>query len=155
MALGRTPDGEVVEVPGDMFGIVNEIARLWPKLRVMYLNPERANVMDPPYKIFELTEFGPMHVMDVWNLDQRVLHDLHLRNSANVDVLAEIDKANAAKKLADQKAQEESFGEAADFNKSMLEHFGKGKLEFHYTSDDGRKRVVTEHGGRDKTSEVV
>lgn len=155
MAYGLMPDGSLAEIPGDLFGIVEEINFRWPSLTVQYLNPERANIGDAPYRIVENTPNGPMFVCSVWELDRRLIDRLHLMNSANVDVVKELEKHNAKVKKAEQAKAEETLGEGADLARSAVEHFGKGKIKFEYTNDAGQKRVVTEYGAKDKTTEVL
>lgn len=155
MARGLLPDGTLAEVPGDMFRIVEEIHFRWPNLRVLYLNPERAGVLDAPYKIMEMTQTGPMFVMDVWELDQRVVEKLHMINGANVDVQKELEKFNAVVKAAEDKRKEDELADSSDKLATAIKHFDKGKLTFKYTNDRGQKRVVTERGAKDVTTEVL
>ena len=157
MARGLLPDGTVAEVPGDMFGVVEEILYRWPNLRVQFLNPEVAGVGDAPYRIIERTADGrELPVMDVWELDQRVIENLHLANGANVDVNKLVEEHNARVKREEKRVAQEELEDSSDKLKTALEHFGKGKLEFKYTNDEGQKRVVREDGRRrDVTTKVL
>jgi hypothetical protein len=153
--IGMTSDGELVEVPGDMFRIKDEIESRWPRLKVQYLDPDRAGIQDPPYRVVEMTREGPRQVLAVWELNQAVIDRLHLMNSANIDVLAELEKHNAKKKEAEKKAQDEHFAEGADMISSVVDHFGKGKLEFKYTNKEGQKRVIKDGVATDKEVKVL
>lgn len=153
--LGQLANGELVEVPGDIFRIKDEIESRWPRLRLQYLDPDRAGIGDPPYRVVELTATGPVQVLAVWELNQSVVDRLHLMNSANIDVLAEIDKHNRKKKEADKKAQDEHFAEGSDMLSTAVNHFGKGKLEFHYTNEAGQKRIIKDGKAVDKETKVL
>lgn len=157
MARGLLPDGTVAEVPGDMFGVVEEILYRWPNLRVQFLNPEVAGVGDAPYRIIERTPDGrELPVMNVWELDQRVIERLHLANGACVDIEKLVDEHNAKVQREEKRVAEDQLGESADKLATALEHFGKGKIEFKYTNDAGQKRVVREDGRRkDVTTKVL
>lgn len=155
MAHGLLHDGSVAEIPGDMFRVVEEIQFRWPNLRVLYLNPERAGVMDAPYKIVEMTKNGPMFVMDVWELDQRVIERLHLANGANVDVEKVIEKHNAKLKAEKERKAKEELADSSDKLATIIKHFDKGKMDFKYVNDHGQKREITEHGVRDVTTKVL
>lgn len=138
--------GQLADVDDDLFGIVSEIKRLWPNLTVQYLDPDRAGLSDPPYRIVENTANGPVQVMGVWALDASVLDRLHLANSQRFDIEALVDKENAKVKAAEQVAEEETNAQGADLLSSVLNHFNHGKLEFKYTDDQGEKRIVREDG---------
>lgn len=150
MARGLTVTGEIVEVPEDLFRIRDEIESRWPNLWVTYLNPDTPTTAkrvgpclgDAPFIIWERTQQGPRQVMSVWQLDQSVIDKLHLMNSANVDVLAEIDKHNDKLRRDMERENEEMLAEGRDMSASALSHFGKGKIEFKYTNDHGEKRVI-------------
>jgi len=152
MGKGLTVQGELVEVPDGLFDIVGEIESRWPNLWVQYCNPDHATsskrvgpaLGDAPFRIMERTQGGPVVVMTAWKLDQAVIDRLHLLNSANVDVLAEIDKANAKLRKDMETEREESFSEAADTSKVVLKHFAAGKVTFNYTNDAGEKRIIRE-----------
>lgn len=155
MAQGLLHDGTVAEVPGDMFRVVEEIRFRWPNLRVLFLNPERAGVLDAPYKIVEMTQNGPMFVMDVWELDQRVIERLHLANGANVDVDKLVQEHNAKVRAEEKRKAKEELEDSTDKLATAIKHFDKGKLEFKFVNEHGQKRVVNEHGARDVVTEVL
>ena len=140
--------GELAEVPDDLLGIVKEIYRLWPNLRVQYLDPDRAGLSDPPFRIVEMTQQGPVQVMAVWCLDQTVLDKLHMSNGQKFDIEALVDKENAKIKAAQEAKNQEELGAASDLLVSMQNQFNKGKMAFQYTNDVGEKRVVREDGTR-------
>jgi len=139
-------NGELAEVDDDLFGIVSEIKRLWPNLTVQFLDPDRAGLSDPPYRIVEHTINGPVQVMALWSLDSTVLDKLHMSNSQRVDIEALVDKENAKVKAAEKAKTEEDNAQGADIAASIMNHFNHGKLEFNYTNEHGEKRVVREDG---------
>jgi len=139
-------NGELAEVDDDLFGIVSEIKRLWPNLTVQFLDPDRAGLSDPPYRIVEHTINGPVQVMALWSLDSTVLDKLHMSNSQRVDIEALVDKENAKVKAAEKAKAEEENSQGADIAASIMNHFNHGKLEFNYTNEHGEKRVVREDG---------
>lgn len=164
MAKGLTVTGEVVEIPGDMFRVVDEIQSRWPNLWVTYLNPDHCTspgkvgpcLGDAPYQIWERTEQGPRHIMDVWKLDQSVIDRLHASDGSKYDILAEIDKHNAKVKKAEQDKKNEELAEGQDMSASALGHFAKGRIEFHYTNEHGEKRVIKDgYAGPDRSRKVM
>ena len=164
MGKGLTVDGQIVEVPDDMFDIVNEITSRWPNLWVQYANPEHPTAAgrlgpclgDAPFRIMERTQEGPKVVFSVWQLDQSVIDRLHLMNAANIDVFDEVEKHNAKLKADLQNEAEESFGEGAELHESAIKHFADGKLKFKYKNEHGEKRVISEdYTGRDQSRTVL
>lgn len=148
--------GDLAEVDDDMFGIVKEIMRLWPNLRVQYGDPDRLGVGDPPYRIVELTPTGPVQVMGVWSLDASVLDKLHMANSQRFDIEALIDKENAKIKAEKEAKEAETDAAGADLLGSIVNHFNHGKMEYKYTDDQGEKRIVREDGTQGaKKTEVL
>jgi len=162
MGKGLTVTGEIVEVPDDLFDIVGEITYRWPNLWVQYANPDSPVnkrgicLGDAPYRIMERTPNGPVPVFSFWKLDHSVIDRLHMLNSANVDVLAEMDKANAKLKADMQTKAAEELAESADMAQSTLKHFGKGKIKFSYTNEHGEKRVIVDGlNGPDRKTKVL
>jgi hypothetical protein len=164
MAKGLAPNGDIVEVPEDLFRIRDEIEARWPNLWVTYLNPDHPTsakrvglaLGDAPFAIWERTSEGPRFVLSVWKLDQSVIDKLQLVNGANGDVLERIEKENAKLRKDLTREHEEVFAEGADMMKSMIRRFGEGKLQFSYTNEHGEKRVVKEgYNGRDRKTKVL
>ena len=149
MAKAINPLGELVEVPSDLFKIKDEIEYRWTNLKVQYLDPDRAGVVDPPYRIIEVTPTGPVQILAVWELNSLVVDQLHMMNShAGIDVQAELDKHNAKVRSSKAYEHDQVNGERADISASAVTHFGKGKLQFNYINDTGEKRVIQDgHNG--------
>lgn len=139
---------EMVLVEDDMLGVVREIARLYPNLTVQFLDPDRALLEDPPYRIVEHTPQGLKQVMAVWQLDKSVLDRLHAINSYNVDVEKAIEEHNAKVKKEKEYKKAEELGQAADVSASAINHLGAGKMKFQYRNEAGEKRVIREDGTR-------
>lgn len=138
--------GQLADVDDDLYGIVSEIKRLWPNLTVQYLDPDRAGLSDPPYRIVEHTQTGPVQVMAVWALDSTVLDRLHMSNSQRVDIEALVDKENARVKAQEKAKEAEDNAQGADLLASVMNHFNHGHVKFNYTNEHGEKRVVREDG---------
>ena len=104
-------DEAYIQVDHDVANVVNEVARLWPDLKIQYCpNPTLA---DPPYRVVELCRDGIWRtVLDVWQLDNRLLDMLHNCDSHRVDVLAALDKHNAGVRLT-QAETERAWRDAA------------------------------------------
>jgi hypothetical protein len=148
---------DFAEVEDDLFGVVKEIMRIWPNLRVQYLDPDRALLSDAPYRIVEELKTGELkQVFSVWSLDSSVIDRLHAIDShRGIDIEALVEAENAkVRKNQEAKAQEE-LAAGADIVASAVGHFRQGKLEFQYTNDHGDKRVIREDGARSKKVEVL
>ena len=104
-------DDMYMEVEPDVANVVNEVARLWPDLKIQIcMDPGLA---DPPYRVVEFCKDGVWRpVLNVWQLDNRLLDMLHNCDSYRVDVLAQMDKHNAGIRLA-QKEAERAWRDAA------------------------------------------
>ncbi len=53
------------------------------------------------------------------------------------------------------KRKEDELADSSDKLATAIKYFDKGKLTFKYTNDRGQKRVVTERGAKDVTTEVL
>ena len=156
MAYAKLENGELAEVPSDLFNIVKEIEFRWFNLRVQYANPDRTGINDPPFRIIEDTMDGPVQVLAVWELNQSVIDKLHMMNShSGIDIQAEMEKANAKAKADLAAKDEEAKGSAFDILQSSVTHFNKGKLQFNYTNEDGEKRIVKEGYNGPKETKVM
>jgi hypothetical protein len=105
------PDEMYMEVEHDVANVVNEVARLWPDLKIQYcFDP---GIGDPPYRVVELCKDGVWRpVLNVWQLDNRLLDMLHACDSHRVDVLKALDKHNEGVRLA-QEAADRAWRDAA------------------------------------------
>jgi hypothetical protein len=118
MSIHQTIYGDFVEIDDDLLGIVDEIHRLWPTLRVVYLDPEQHHdVCDAPFRIIELCHDGvERKVMDVWQLDRRVIDKLHQMDSVDLDKLVADENAKA------KRLQQEKFKEAIAAANDVVAH---------------------------------
>ena len=105
------PDEMYMQVDHDVANVVNEVARLWPDLKIQYcMDP---GITDPPYRVVELCKDGEWRpVLNVWQLDNRLLDMLYECDSHRVDVLKALDLHNAGVRKA-QKEAEDSWRNAA------------------------------------------
>ena len=104
---GRFPMEKATPVEDDPYHVVKEIQTRWPELTVQFLHPDAlAEVDDPPFRIIERCRDGiERQVMQVWELDSRVIERLHIIDAFNGwDPQDEIDKMNAKAK-ADREAK--------------------------------------------------
>lgn len=97
-------DDMFIEVSHDVANVVNEVARLWPDLKIQYCpNPDFG---DAPYRVVELCKDNVWRpVLNVWQLDNRLLDMLHNCDSHRVDVLKALDLHNAGVRLAQEEAE--------------------------------------------------
>jgi hypothetical protein len=112
-------DEMYVQVDHDVANVVNEVARLWPDLKIQYCpNPTLA---DAPYRVVELCKDGVWRtVLDVWQLDNRLLDMLHECDSHRVDVLKAMDLHNLGVKKAQQDAEKAWRDAAKDVMASVF-----------------------------------
>lgn len=112
-------DEMYVQVDGDVANVVNEVARLWPDLKIQYCpNP---TVADPPYRVVELCKDGVWRpVLNVWQLDNRLLDMLHSCDSYRTDILAQLDKHNASVRKAQEEAEQAWRDAAKDVMASVF-----------------------------------
>lgn len=84
-----------VLVEEDVLGIVSKIRARWPTLVVQFCDPNRADFQDAPFRILEECPDGLRRpVMDVWQLDDRVIERLYAADTHKHNVLADLDAAN-------------------------------------------------------------
>lgn len=98
------PDEVYMQVDHDVANVVNEVARLWPDLKIQYcMDP---SIADPPYRVVELCKDGVWRpVLNVWQLDNRLLDMLHSCDGYKVDILAQMDAHNAGIRKAQAEAE--------------------------------------------------
>lgn len=86
---------EGVAVEDDVLGIIHKIRRRWPSLVVQYVDVSRAEFSDAPFKIVEECPDGLRRpVMDVLELDERVIERLEAADTHRHNVLADLDAIN-------------------------------------------------------------
>ena len=112
-------DEMYVKVDHDVANVVNEVARLWPDLKIQYCpNPDLA---DPPYRVVELCKDGEWRpVLNVWQLDNRLLDMLYECDSHRVDVLKALDLHNLGVKKAQQEVEDTWRNAAKDVMASVF-----------------------------------
>lgn len=124
-------DGVYVEE--DVLGIVKRIYEYDPHLRVKYLDPQKAEFGDEPYKIVEVCMDGQERVVfGCWKLDETVLERLYAADTFKHDVLAQLDKKNGLAK----RNQQQQFIDQRLEAKDIVAHFirsPKGRYTFKNT----------------------
>lgn len=106
-------DGNACEA--DVYGIVERVKEYDPNLTIQYCSG-RPSLTEAPYRLVELCPDGITRVvMDIWDLDQRVLERLYAADTKRHDILARLDANNAAAREREQRRyREEVLGEAMD-----------------------------------------
>lgn len=106
----------------DVLRIVERIREYDPNLNVKYCDPDTAQMTDAPYIIVELCPDGiERTIMQVWDLDARILERLYAADTKRHDILARLDVNNAAAKERQQRRyKEEVLGEAKDQTLAIL-----------------------------------
>lgn len=142
-------DGFLVE--HDVLNVVEKIRNYDPNLRVKYVDPMRAEFGDAPYRITELCPDGMERlVMEVWELDDRVVERIVAADNSRNNVLVSLDDTNLIASKIQERRYEEIRLEDQDLIHSYLKS-PKGKYSFNrrdgalVTIDDqeGRKHRVT------------
>lgn len=109
-----------ITIERDVLNVAEKIQDYDPNLRLKFC--EQASVNDPPYKLFELCPDGvERRVMDIWELDDRVIERLHAADNARTNVLVDIDNNNLLAKAIEDRRYKEEMAEAKD----MLLHYLK------------------------------
>lgn len=93
--------GNGVLVEEDVNNVVEKLRRYDENLIVQYLDPDKAEFMDAPYRIMELCPDGLVRpIMSVWELDDRVVEKIQGLDKYRNNILELLDKQN-------KKAQDE------------------------------------------------
>lgn len=117
--LVQLEDGNWVEE--DVLRICKKVQEYDPNLKIQYLE-QADNFSQAPYRLLEKGLDGQWRVVfDIWQLDDRVLHRVYAIDNHNVDVEAELVKANARIREAEKKAQLELSDHHVDLTKSILD----------------------------------
>lgn len=118
-------EGNYVQVEDDVAHVVGEIRRLWPELDVQYC--DNPGLDQKPYRIVERTKSGNvLPVIDLWELDNRVLDVLHEADSHRhgVQILERMDKKNQAVRTAVAASYADWREVFVDLLKTMNRHQG-------------------------------
>lgn len=144
-------DGSLVE--RDVLNIVEKIRNYDSNLLVKYVDPNRINLGDAPYRITERCPDGMERlIMEVWKLDETVLDRIMAADNSRNNVLLSIDSANLLAEKIQKRRYEEICLEDQDLMTSYLKS-PKGKYSFRRRKDEalviiddqeGRKHTVKE-----------
>ena len=138
--------GFFIQVEDDVAGVVQEIYRRWPDLKIQFLDPDQhPDLTDAPYRIVHADKNGNEYtVLECWQLDGRIITALEMMDGHKMDLTklyeAEIEKS--------RKAAEEKKKETREEIKDILSHTfksPKGKYSFR-TLDEENKLVIIEDG---------
>lgn len=114
--------GNGVLVEEDVNNVVEKIRNYDPNLIVQYLDPARAtDLTDAPYRIMELCPDGLTRpVMQVWELDDRVIERIHDLDKHRVDILAQLDATNAKARQAEQRRYKQEIEAVSEMVRGVL-----------------------------------
>lgn len=134
-------------VERDLLGVVAEITRRYPNLRVQYLDPSRAmGVSDAPYQIVERCKDGTDEtVLQVWELDNRVLQQLEAINSHTHDLQAIVERSNKLAKEREEKLFHDSLQDAHEKAASVI----KSNKDTYVLDDNGKRITIRSNGEYD------
>lgn len=91
--LYEMANGQLIEE--DVLGIVSRIQQYDPNLIVQYLDPDKSEISDAPYRVMEKCPDGNFRmVMECWTLDERVIERLHRADTQKFNVLEGVDNTN-------------------------------------------------------------
>jgi hypothetical protein len=132
---------QFVQIEDDVVHVVKEIARLWPELKVQYI--ERPELGEQPYRVVEMCKDGVERpVLTVTQLDDRLLDMLHQCDAHKSNILTIMDANN--REVAKVKAAEDKdWREAA---KDVMKSFAKspkGRWSFEDTRDNHEGEIIT------------
>lgn len=101
--------GNGMQIESDVLSIVSKIQDYDPNLIVQFVDPTQSDIWDAPYQIMELCPDGLRRpVMQIWELDDRVLERLYACDKSRHDLMADLNKKNAkAKSVMDRRYKEE------------------------------------------------
>lgn len=132
-----------IYVEADALRIAEKIQEYDPNLRLKYCaNPD--SISDAPYMLVELCRDGIERVVFyIWELDDRVIDRLHQADNQRLNVISEVEAANALAKKESNRRYKELHDEATEIAgaiaKSPKETY---KLTDPYT---GKKLKVHQH----------
>lgn len=114
--------GNGVIVERDVNNTVIKLREYDPNIVVQYCDPALADLGDAPYRIMELCPDGMRRViMEVWELDDRVLERIHELDKHRVDLLSELDKANFKAKDLQARRYKEEIASITEMAKAVLD----------------------------------
>lgn len=128
----------------DVLGVIAEIQRIWPRLRVQYLDPDRfADLTDAPWRIVEMTPRGPVVVMEVWNLDKSVIDKIWAADDTRRgnDITSRIKKQQEVAELNRLAKEEEARLQQKDIVQTGIKHLNHHP-RFTFRDDEGELREV-------------
>lgn len=137
-------DGQLVE--HDVLNIVEKIRNYDPNLQIKYVDPMRAEFGDAPYRITEKCPDGMERiVMEVWELDERILDRIMAADNSRNNVLLSIDNNNLLAKKTQERRYEEVRLEEQDLITSYLR---SPKGRFSFKRKDGALVTIDDQEGR-------
>lgn len=131
----------------DVLGVVAEIQRRWPNLRIQYLDPDSTvDLVDAPYQVVEKDRAGVDRVIkQVWSLDSSLIDDLAMFDSfAGFDLQAHLDKADAKKRKVETDAWEERKGQMRELTTDLSK---STKDTWTFVDPETEKKVKTRQAG--------
>lgn len=141
--MGYIPLSDGSFMDEDVLGVVEEIRRLWPNLRVQYIDPDRAtDITDYPYRILELDRRGEWAVVyQCMELDNRAIVALANMDASKVDLEKKFEAEVAKVAKAKKDKEEEVSGATKDIVSTGAKVLSR-QSSFSFKDEDGQKHVV-------------
>jgi hypothetical protein len=149
VAFGIDHEGQWVNIDEDVANVVQTIQETWPMLRIQVFESDEKALVHPktaPYQIIERVGDKDFFVMDVWELDHRIIEKLHRldKQKRGVQTLEDIVLQENAKNRAELK---KPWEERKELGADIITHMGKNPKgsytfkdpdsgEVHKVSDD-------------------
>lgn len=127
-------------VEEDALRIVEQIQEYDPRLRVVCLLPEKAEINDAPFILCEEQPDGTYRkVFEFWSLDAQVLERIRLSDAAHTDIIAYLEKLENDI----EKQREAQWREKLDAAKDLTAHVaGNRKNAYTFRDDDTGDKVT-------------
>lgn len=141
---------EIVQVENllvekDVLGIIEKIQEYDPNLRVMYLDPDKAEFCDAPWIIAELCPDGLLRkVFEVWELNDTVLTRVIMADNRRRNILDDIERHNVSQREATQRRFQEEREEMKDVFKTV---FSSPKGRYSFPNSQGQVVVLDDSIG--------
>jgi len=127
-------NGELCQVPQSVMDVVNDIRDRWPELAVRFLDPsQHADLTDAPYIIVDTR--NERVVLKVWELDQRVIEQLSLRDRNTWELMKLITLEEERQKKVKEDADQEERDEIKD---KVLHTLRSPKGSYTVPTQDGK-----------------
>lgn len=112
---------EGVVVEDDVLGVIKRIREYDPNLIVQYCDPALAEALDAPWRILEDCPDGVRRlVMEVWELDMRVMERLAAVDTHHLDLQAHLDMINEQARTQQKRRFKEEIAAVSELVHGVL-----------------------------------